>query len=702
MSRKYLDIFLREAEEQLASLQQGLLVLERQQNNIPLIHELLRSAHTVKGSARMLGLDGISAIAHAMEDCFKEFESGARPVDAGSIDRLLQGCDVMIRMTGAMGNNEEPPIDAAQFLTAFRNGEPLAQGTSKPLESATHTDTVRTKVAALDSIVNLVGELIICRQRLEDRIDMVRVIERELGRSPLLEKLRSFEGNLDEDIQQLDTLIQQLHGEALSLRMLPLKTITDGYQRTVRDVAKSLGKEVRLEVLGDHIELDRALIEELKPVLLHIITNAVAHGIEPSDERVAAGKPICGTIRLTASHEGESAKISVRDDGRGLDPEQIRQRAVQQGILDPRIAETLSDDESLYLTLRHGFSTTETVNDLSGRGVGLDVVSSGVEQLKGSLQLSSRRGRYFEITLHLPLTLSVIQALLISCGGETFAIPMSYVQEVVKLRESDILDENGTEGIMLRGGFVTLASLPDLLGLGDSPFLVEREKLTVVVLKYRGELLACAVDASHGDAEIVVKGFGDQLRHADYLFGATILSNGDPALILKVHDIFIATIGAGSAGIRARLQKLLTPPIKGTILSVDDSVTSRTIVRTILSANGYRVVSAESGEEALNLLTESSFDLMISDVEMPGINGYELVRTVRALPGFRDMPIIMVTSLGSDDDWREAMHAGAQAYIIKGDFDQGVLLDLVNTLINNREPSGADPRGDTGHTVISR
>ena len=236
----------------------------------------------------------------------------------------------------------------------------------------------------------------------------------------------------------LDYLIQELHMQAMLLRMLPLKTITDSFQRLIRDLAKAQGKEIRLEVVGENIEVDRVLLESLKPMFVHMINNAVDHGIESPEERQAAGKSPKGTIRIAARHEGNSVRIDIRDDGRGMDPEKIKRVALRRGVMDKEEAELLRDEEALYLTLRPGFSTSEIVTDLSGRGVGMDVVNKNIEKVKGNLVLKSSVGQFTEIQLQLPMTLSVIEVLMIQCGGESFSIPLSYVQETIKIRNEDI------------------------------------------------------------------------------------------------------------------------------------------------------------------------------------------------------------------------------------------------------------------------
>ncbi|MBJ6750027.1 hybrid sensor histidine kinase/response regulator [Geomonas anaerohicana] len=679
MANRYLEIFCREAEEHLASLQSGLLVLEKNPARTDLLHELLRNAHTLKGSARMVGLADISAITHTMEEQLKGMERGERKVDAPAIDLLLRGADAVALITSALMRGTTPELDVERFVAEYERGELGQHISAEPKEAQpeAHADTVRADVKTLDHLVNLVGELIINKKRLEAKLERLKEIGYALPDQHAAE-LATFRGELEEDVLYLDYLIQELHGKAMGLRMLPLRTISDGLERLVRDLAQQLGREVQFQIVGQAIEMDRVLLEGLKPILIHLLTNALSHGIEAPDARAAAGKPRRGTVLLSARHQGNSVLVEVRDDGRGMDPAGIKAAAVARGVLDPREADAISDEEALYLTFRPGFSTAEIVTDVSGRGVGMDVVKKNIERVKGSVTLSSEPGSYTQVTLQLPLTLSVLDALIVACGGETFAIPTTYLQEIVKVRAGEIDTLGSGEVIKVRGATTPLYSLPGMLGLperrdaGDAP-------LSAVVLKHCDQRIACIVEAHLGYSEVVVKGLGKQFRNVRFLFGATILGDGNPALILNVPDLFEAGRGVQRAPLSAEEVQAAQRRLK--VLVVDDSITTRTMEQSILVSQGYQVVTAVSGEDALEKSAQEQFDLVISDVEMPGINGFELTRALRSTDQYREIPVIIVSSLSRDEDKRQALQAGAQAYIVKGAFDQGLLLETVQMLI---------------------
>ncbi|WP_243370330.1 hybrid sensor histidine kinase/response regulator [Geotalea sp. SG265] len=677
---KYLSIFYKEGREHLLSLQKGLLSLEKAPGDMVLLRELMRNAHTLKGSAKLVGLEEISAIGHRMEDLFEEIEKGRKGVDDKVIDLLLKGADAISRLIEAFSNNEDLPFDVPLFLQAFDQGEiPPQIVAEKQQPEPVADETVRTNVKILDSLINRLGELIINKKRFES--NLLRLNECLAGDAEYLPELQQFRQDMEEDVLYLAYLVQELHDDALALRMLPLHTITDGFERMVRDLSREHGKMIEFTVTGAQIEMDRVLLEAVKPMILHILRNCVDHGIETLEERLVEGKKPKGTIKIAARLEEGGVNIVIRDDGRGIDPALVRKTAVNKGLLTQEDAAAMEDKGVIDLIMEEGFSTRDFITDTSGRGIGMSVVKKNLERLKGRLTIRSEVGRYTEMSLHLPLTLSMMEALLILCNGEYLALPLTYVQESLKIRAEDIITAAGKEVISLRGSSIPLVSLAALLGLPEPGKFFPDEKLTVVVLKQGGQSLACAVDATLESSAIVVKSLGNQLKNVHFVFGATILGNGDPALILNVPDLFAAAEVGITAGFAARLGKTEGKTSQTRILVVDDSITTRTMERSILMAHGYSVDIAISGEDALEKVAHADYDLVISDVMMPGITGFELTRRLRALDRYRDVPVIIVSSLATDADKREAMDAGAQAYIVKGSFDQGNLLTTVEAFV---------------------
>jgi two-component system, chemotaxis family, sensor kinase CheA len=691
---KYLEIFACEAEEHLQLLRQGLLELEKGGYVAERVHELLRSAHTLKGSARMLDLEQLGAVAHALEDLLKEMEEGSRALSPDLIDLLLIAVDALEALVAQAHAGGGIEVNVETVLSALQAGvmperTVLATRTPAKVES----DSVRTSVAKLDHLVNLLGETLIASRMFEERgrqlqglmgqLDLfhsrLRKAENYLFLKEILKGFSDFSTKLERDTLNLAYLTGELHSDAMELRMLPLATITEDLAHMTRSLARDQGKEINLIIRGDEVELDRMMLEATRPMLLHMLRNAVDHGIEAPEERQRAGKPRAGEIELSARYEGGVVKLVLHDDGRGIDPKRVRKVAVDKFLVAEDEARNMSDEEAVYLILRPGFSTREFITDVSGRGVGMDVVKSNLDRVKGNLVIHSKQGAGTEIVLQLPLTLALISGLVIDCEGETYAFPLHYVAEILRLSEKEILTEGGREVVRVRGTTLPLVSLREILGLPRLP-RIGGGRVTALVLRFQEQQLACLITRSLEVQELVVKGMGRQLKSVEFFSGATILADGSPALILSVPDLFGAHQGRG-AELRKEFAEARAKARRGRVLVVDDSITTRTMEKNILETHGYDVMVAVSGTDALSKLAVSDFDLVVSDVEMPGMTGFELTRRIRQMEHTRELPVIIVTSLSSNEDRRKGIEVGAQAYIVKGSFDQGTLLSTVETLI---------------------
>jgi len=500
-----------------------------------------------------------------------------------------------------------------------------------------------------------------------------------------LPALRSSMVSLISDFERDRLLLgyqaEDVYQRTMELRLLPLATITDDFERSLRNLARNLKKEVNFVVQGQEVELDRNMLDAVKPILLHVLNNAVDHGIEDPETRIRLGKPKAGQISLHAQYEGSFIQIAVRDDGRGLDPEKIRSIAVKRGVLSASAAAAMSDEAVLYLVFEPGFSTREFITDVSGRGVGLDVVRSKLDQVKGNLSLRSELGLGTELVLRLPLSMAIFTGLMVECCGETYVFPQHYIAEILRISPGDILEEMGRDVVRLNETSIPLSSLSQFLAQEQvMPNVAGR--LTVLVLSFREQKMGLLVDRTLGLQEVVVKNLGCQLKSLEYFSGSTILGEGTPALIVSVADLFADSQARQVQPMRATYEKEQKKAKRGRVLVVDDSITTRTMEKNILETNNYEVVVAVSGFDALDKLNVGRFDLMVSDVEMPGMTGFELTKKVRQREDTRDLPVIIVTSLASDEHRRQGMEAGAQAYIVKGSFKQGVLLETVETLIS--------------------
>jgi len=698
MSSKYLDIFQKEAEEHLQLLRQGILALEQGGFNPEQVHGILRSAHTLKGSARMLDLGELAQVAHKLEDLLKDLEEGGRTLTPTLIDLLLVGTDALEALIAQAHSGGEVVVNVEAVLQGLETGvlPEIPAAAPSPLEEKKGAaETVRASVARLDQLINHLGEMLIVRRMFEERTRQMNELRgrldlflRRLRKAEnygllkgILDDLTRFGLDLEQDTLNLNHLTEEVHAEAMELRMLPLSTITDDLQRTVRGLAREQDKDIQLTIRGDDVELDRMMLEAIKPMLLHMLRNAVDHGIETPGARQKAGKAEGGRIELSARYEAGFVRLALRDDGRGIDPVRVRQVAVERRLVAAEEAAGLTDEEAVYLILRPGFSTREFITDISGRGVGMDVVKTNLDQVKGNLVIHSSVGQGTEMLLHFPLTLAVVTALLVDCEGESYALPLHYVTEILRLTEREIFTEGGREVVRVRGTTLPLLSLSEILGLPARPAPAQGGRVTALILHFREQQMACLVSRSHGTQELVVKGMGQQLKSVRFFSGATILGDGTPALILSIPDLFGAAQAGRGTQLRQEFAAARAKTKKGRILVVDDSITTRTMEKNILETQGYEVTVAISGETALSVVADRDFDLVVSDVEMPGISGFELTRRLRQMERFAEVPVIIVTSLASDADKRKGIEVGAQAYIVKGSFDQGTLLKTVETLV---------------------
>lgn len=695
---KYVDIFLREAEEHLESLRKGILSLEKNGATQEAYNGLLRSIHTLKGSANMVDLIELAGIAHRMEDLLKELQAGVLEFSSDLIDVLLVATDAIEALMAQAHSSGGIKVNVDSVVESLVAGQVVDQSTEtvSAVQPAgvERRRSVRASVERLDQLMNGMGEILLSHRGLGERqrqmTEVLRQIDqfaKRLKRSEnaaLVKALRTSLAGIISDFErdrlQLGYQAEEVYQRTMELRLLPLATITDEFERSLRNLARSLGKELRFIVQGQEVELDRSMLDAIKPILLHVLNNAVDHGIEDPEIRVKLGKPKAGQVTLQARYEGSFVQIIVRDDGRGLDPEKIRATAVERGMLSAEGARAMRDDALLYLVFEPGFTTREFITDVSGRGVGLDVVKANLDQVKGDMSLTSEPGLGTELVLRLPLSTAIFTGLLVESGDGIYIVPQHYLAEILRLSPKDILEEMGRAVIRLRNTSIPLYSLAEILQTEQEETV--KSRLTILILRFREQSMALLIDRSIGLQEVVVKDLGCQLKSLEFFSGATLLNDGTPALILSITDLFAGRQERSKIGrLRQAHEEALASICRGRILVVDDSITTRTMEKSILETHHYEVVVAVSGFDALEKLDAGRFDLMVSDVEMPGMTGFELTRKVRQREDTREMPIIIVSSLALDEHRRQGMDAGAQAYIVKGNFQQGALLDTVETLI---------------------
>jgi len=483
-----------------------------------------------------------------------------------------------------------------------------------------------------------------------------------------------------DDTSRVSMVVADLQEQAMELRMLPVSTVFNTFPRAMRDLARQYKKDVDLVIEGGDTELDKKVLEEINDPLIHIMRNAVDHGIEPAEDRIAAGKPAKGTIRMAARQEGDHIVIEVSDDGRGIDPDAVRAAAVRKGYISEAEVKAMSDREAKYLIFEKGFSTSAIITEISGRGVGMDVVREFiVEKLKGSLDVHSTLGEGTTFRLTIPLTLAIIRALMLRVGDRVFALPTASVEETLRVEPSEIIKVEGREVIRRQRRTVPLVPLSEILSVPAHGH--EGVKIPIATIGFSGHRMGFIVDALVGEQQIVIKTLGSHLRKVENVAGVTILGAGEVVPILNVPDLMDnARHRAGQRVGGQVVEKERTGPLK--ILICEDSFTTRELERSIFEAAGYEVEVAMDGAQGLAKLKEGlEVDAVVSDVQMPNMTGFELTRAIKNDPSLEEIPVIIVTSLERDEEKAEGIEAGADAYITKSVFNQDTLLDTVERLI---------------------
>ena len=622
---------------------------------------------------------------------------------------------------------EAPPATPAKEVLQPIPSQPLTGNQSGPdttiapagidLQSADHSDVIRVPLSDIDYLMDQASELITCTIRIDQLHkyfkDVTSLCGRMLGDyrkmkaffkqisefgpsngnqsyefgrlaggidvEALHSRLLECTAGLDASLEELREISESEYQVIHKVRSIRVSDMSHYFNGAVRDLSVKLNKKLTLVITGDDIELDRNLLEELKEPVNHILRNAAVHGIEDEAERLNKGKDREGIIRLDFEKTGDFVHIVCQDDGRGINTEKIKKIALKTGLIDEKRAEEIGREDSLYLVFAPGVSSGEIITEFAGRGVGLDIVKDKVESLRGTVTIETEEDKFTRLSIKLPLSLNMIDAFLVEASGQEFLIPLNMVMETGYISPDEIEHVAGKNVIKLNELPVSLMWLSDILqldrkhnGLGHIPF---------VYLKSGHETATFAVDRMLGIHKILLKGLGEDLRDIDHILGGAILSDGRPVLVLNVAEFFetSATI-VGELGTECASQETLSPSSPD-ILLVDDSLTTRVLISGVLESQGYGVTLATSGEEALNIIEGNRYDLFIIDVEMPGINGFELTVKVKEDPDHKDTPVVILSSLSKDEHKRKGIEVGAQAYIVKGMFDQEAFLDTVRRLV---------------------
>lgn len=750
-----LELFSLEAEAQTQVLSAGLLALERDPTQADHLESCMRAAHSLKGAARIVGVDAGVSVAHVMEDCLVSAQEGRLYLRPEHIDALLQGTDLLMRI--ATPNNAPTPVEIdayvalmaklldplalaapistpiAPFMAEPAIEVPMVELTIAPVEppasvpdapAAPPRKTRRTtengervlRVTAerLNSLLDLSSKSLVETLRLKPHLATMQRLKRMQNnslralenlnvhlkdQSLSLEARESLEdarrllaesqlllveknAELDEFAWQASQRAQVLYDTALACRMRPFADVLTGQVRMVRDVGRDLGKQVRLEIEGEKTQVDRDVLEKLEAPLTHLLRNAVDHGIESPEQRLLAGKPAEGLIRLRASHQAGLLVLELSDDGNGVDLEKVRRSIIERQLSPADTAAQLSEEELLTFLFLPGFSLRDKVTEVSGRGVGLDAVQHMVRQLRGAVVLEQTAGEGSRFHLEVPLTLSVVRSLVVDVGDEAYAFPLAHIERMCDLEPADIVQVEGRQHFWYEGRHVGLVAASQLLQRPASPS--SQQTLKVVVIRERDAIYGVAVERFIGERTLVVLPLDERLGKVQDISAGALLDDGSVVLIVDVEDMLRSVDKLLNTGRLERISRQGSQVVEAArkrILVVDDSLTVRELQRKLLLNRGYDVAVAVDGMDGWNALRSEDFDLLITDIDMPRMDGIELVSLLRRDNRLQSLPVMVVSYKDREEDRRRGLDAGADYYLAKASFHDDALLDAVVELI---------------------
>lgn len=683
MAKDPYKYFRIEARELLDNLTQGVLDLERGDVSAETLGRLLRYAHTLKGAARVVGQADISEAAHGIEEILAPYREGGKTVDRQATGALLSRVDQIAERVSRLGEvaAETPAGTAAR--------SPL-RGVEEGF------DTVRIEVAEMDRLLEQATESGVQIEALREDVQGLRelvrtgdAVVRQFARmcrqvqgaeevlpaaEDMVDRLRRVDQNIAERLYRITRELEALQERAGELRLLPAANLFGSLERAVRDAAVLAGKSAMLVTAGGQHRLDAHVLRTVQDALVQVVRNAVAHGIESPQERAAAGKAASGRIVLEVRRERERIVFDCRDDGRGIDVAKVRQAAVRRGLLTGQQSETLVMEEGIELLLRGNVSTTSGVTELAGRGVGLDVVSAAVRKLNGEVRMSSVPGEGTRVQLAVPVSIEAMTVLDVMEGGEVVSIPFDAVSRTMRIEETDLAPGRDSLMLLHEGKSIPFVALGTLLGMPERRG-ARRRHFSAVVLEAGGQLAAVGAERLQGRSHVVVRPLPAAVGALPLVAGASFDGQGHPRLVLDAAGLVEQVHGHRAA---AQTEEHHAKP---SVLVIDDSMTTRMLEQSILEAAGFAVELAVSGEDGWEKAQEKSHAIFVVDVEMPGMDGFEFIRRVRADRDLRHTPAILVTSRNSPEDKRRAEYVGAQAYIVKGEFEEKHFLSTIRRLI---------------------
>ena len=757
-----LDLFQTEVETYVAVLNDGLLALENDPGATDQLEALMRAAHSIKGGARVVGLDVAVRVAHVMEDCFVAAQKGEVSLGSDQIDILFQIVDLLTQLSQSLSDDgmdwvsqhlheierlvgaisaiidgetaievspmevtptmkptppAESPADSLQPPADTAVGLPILQeaGETLPKQGLTEMDrTVRVTAAKIERLMGQAGEVVVSARGLpafsealmelkRNHYELLTILEGlqeilvQRGSDPhaselLLharEKTKAIGLNLAERLNQFDifnstsvALSDRLYHEVISVRMRPFSDGVQGFPRLVRDLARELGKKVRLHIRGKSTEVDRDILEKLDAPLNHLLRNAIDHGIELPEDRLTAGKPETGNLHLEATHRSGMLMITISDDGKGIDLDKLREKIVHKGLANTDMVRKMNEPELMDFLFLPGFSTAGNVTEISGRGVGLDVVRNMVHEVGGVVRAVSKPGEGLTFHMELPLTLSVVRTFLVEIAGEPYAFPLARIDRCLELSRSEIDTVEDRQYFRFDDNNIALVDIHHVLELKAPP--QQHEELFVVVVSDRLNFYGLSVDKFLGEFDLVVRPLDPRLGKIPDISSVAVMLDGNPVLIFDVEDL-VRSIDNLLSGRRLRKLSSVTDKKetkrKKRILIVDDSFTVREMERKLLESKGYEVETAVDGVDGWNAVRADRYDMVVSDVDMPRMNGIQFVTQIKQHPELKSLPVIIVSYKDKEEDRLLGLEAGANYYLTKSSFEDDSLINAAVDLI---------------------
>lgn len=694
VSADIIESFVSEVKELLVSSRKDIITLKMSQNDVDTLSNLLRSLHTIKGNSRMLGFPTIEKLSHAVEDIYKSVKDGkiknterlvklvyavadkieeclAAIVKKGSdekdIEIYLQYCDKL-----AAGEL----IDIDSFINEIKRekGESLEEDDEDEFnEPVSEIQSIRIKLSRVNEIITAFDTMITREFHLKHQLDELQKFEEATGNHELAKIRKQFES----DIYALETSIFSVQEQVFDLRMLPISIVLKPLENSIALEAMNLGKDVKCDIPSTDIAIDKVILEELGDILMHIVRNALDHGIESPAERKKAGKEKQGTITITCTREAKHIELRISDDGRGLDYEKIREKA--QKLYPERSDEikNMSDRELSQFLFQSGFSTKDNVTELSGRGVGLDVVWSTVEKIKGRIKIESTAGKGTSFILHFPLSLSTLQGLFVYSNDEKYLIPSQHIIDIIYRKKNEYITLQNQSYIRLEGQLIPCFSLSSLFD--EQKGYKNQDADSILIAEYMEQRIGIVVEQVQQFVSLVVKPLPNAFRNFSILQGIVFDEHYDIVPILHVPDIlkkFKSLRGYDIKKYEAATKKRVQH-----ILVVDDSDTTRQIERSILEGAGFAVDVAVDGIDGLEKAKDKQYDLVLSDKDMPRMTGLVLLDNLRRMEQYREVPVVIVSADQSPQTLSEFHRLGASAIITKSEFERNKLISTIKSLL---------------------